>query len=168
MALVVIHNHDYVLDATGKYNSPKLIPWEVNYSEGLVIEKFDSHKWGWRTLWDNNDMFKDLILIQGNIDDQGLLTGEANINSYDYSRVERMEDLKDGKEKFVERYFNSKNTSVHVDSSLIENEVFDTLPLIQKVWFNAKLNSSGKYKYFTTNLFTGLERKSFYCGSKIF
>ncbi len=161
MALVVIKNHDYVLDATDKYNSPKLIPWEVNYSDGLVIEKFDSYKWGWKTLWDENDMFKDLILIQGNIDDQGVMTGEATINSYDYSRVERMENLKEGKDKFVEKYFSSRNATVHVDSTLIRNEAFDTLPLIQKVWFNEKLSSSGKYKYFTTNLFTGLEKNPF-------
>ncbi len=161
MALVVIHHHNYVLDATDKYNSPRLIPWEVNYSEGLVIEKFDTFKWGWRTLWDESDMFKDLVLIQGNIDDQGVMAGEATINSYDYSRVERMEEMKDGKEKFVEKYFSSKNASVHVDSSLIKNESVDTLPLCQKVWFNAKLSSSGKYKYFTTNLFTGLEENPF-------
>jgi hypothetical protein len=161
MALVVINNKEYVLDATDKYNSPKLIPWEVNYSEGLVIEKFDTYKWGWQTLWDENSMFKDLVLIQGNIDDQGMLTGEVNFNSYDYSRVERMENLKDGREKFVEKYFSSKNASVHVDSSLIENEVSDTLPLIQRVWFNTKLSTSGKYKYFSTNLFTGLEENPF-------
>ncbi len=161
MALVIIRGRDYVLDATDKYNSPKLIPWEVNYSEGLVIEKFDSYKWGWRTLWDENDMFRDLILIQGNIDDQGIMSGEATINSYEYSRVERMENLKDGKEKFVEKYFSSKNATIHVDSTLIENEAVDTLPLIQKVWFNEKLSSSGNYKYFTTNLFTALEKNPF-------
>ena len=161
MALVIIKGRDYVLDATDKYSSPKLIPWEVNYSDGLVIENFDSYKWGWETLWDENDMFKDLILIQGNIDDHGIMTGEATINSYDYSRVERMENLKEGKEKFVEKYFSSRNATVHVDSTLIRNETFDTLPLIQKVWFNEKLSSSGNYKYFTTNLFTGLEKNPF-------
>jgi hypothetical protein len=161
MALVVIKGHDYVLDATDRYNSSKLIPWEVNYSDGLVIEKFDTFKWGWKTLWDENDMFKDLVLIQGNIDDQGVMTGEATISSYDYSRVERMEDMKEGKDKFIEKYFSSRNATVHVDSTLIKNEGVDTLPLSQKVWFNEKLSSSGNYKYFSTNLFTGLEKNPF-------
>ncbi len=161
MALVVIKDHKYVLDATDKFTASKLIPWDVNYSEGLVIEKFETFKWGWQSLWDEDDAFKDLILIQGAIDDQGVMTGEATINSYDYSRVERMEDLKDGKDKFIEKYFGSKNASVHVDSSLITNEGVDTLPLNQKVWFNKKLSSTGNYKYFSTNLFTGLEENPF-------
>ncbi len=161
LALVVINNRNYVLDATDIYNSPRLIPWEINYSEGLVIEKVETSKWGWKTLWDNEDMFKDLILIQGNIDDQGIMTGEATIDSYDYSKVNRVEDLKDGKEKFVEKYFSSKNVAVHVDSSLIKKVNSDSLPLTQKLWFNEKLSSSGKYKYFSTNVFTGLEENLF-------
>ncbi len=161
MAVVNMNEHSYVLDATDKFNSPKLIPWEVMYSDGLVIEKMETYKWGWQTLWDENNSFRDLILIQGNIDDQGIMTGEATISSYDYSRVKRMKDLKDGKDQFVEKYFSSKNVSVHVDSSLITNESVDTLPLGQKLWFNEKLSSSGKYKYFSTNMFTSLEENPF-------
>jgi hypothetical protein len=161
MARVLINDHNYVLDATSKTNSPKLIPWEVMYSEGLVIGKIESGNWGWQTLWNEKDAFNDLILVNGSIDDQGVLTGEAAINSYDYSRVKRMDDLKNGKDKFLEKYFSSKNASVHIDSSLIENEGVDTLSLNQKLWFSQKLSASGNYKYFSTNLFIGLEENPF-------
>jgi hypothetical protein len=161
MARVLINDHNYVLDATNKINSPKLIPWEVMYSDGLVIGKIEAGNWGWQTLWNEKDAFDELILINGTIDDHGVLTGEAAINSYDYSRAKRMEDLKKGKDQFVEKYFSSKSVSVHIDSCVIENEMVDTLPLNQKLWFSQKLSSSGIYKYFSTNLFTGLEKNPF-------
>ncbi len=161
LALAIINEHNYVLDGTNKFTSPNLIPWEVMASEGLVIEKIESYKWGWQTLWDDKSTFKETILINGVIDSSGILTGEATINSYDYSRANRMEKLKDGKDKYIENNFASKNVSVHIDSSLISNETVDTMPLSQKVWYNEKLSSSGNYKYFSTNLFTGLEENPF-------
>ncbi len=161
MAMAVIGDHTYVLDATDKFAPPKLIPWEVMYSSGLVIEKFETFKWGWESIWDEKQQFNDLILIQGNIDDQGVLSGQATVSSYDYSRSQRVADLQQGKDPFVEKYFGSKNASVHIDSSSIGNEQVDSLPLNQKVWFTTKLSSSGSYRYFSTNMFTGLEDNPF-------
>ena len=161
MALVSINKHDYVLDATDKYTSPKLIPWEVQYSDGLVIEKLETHEWGWQTLWNEKDAFRELILIHGDIDENGVMTGQANVTSYDYSRAEKMSVLQEGKDQFIEKYFSSRNVSVHIDSSLVTDANVDTLPLKQTVWFNQKLTSSGNYKYFSTNLFTGLEENPF-------
>jgi hypothetical protein len=161
MARVVINGHQFIMDATNKFTPPKLIPWEVMYSDGLVVDKPETLQWGWQTLWDEKEVFNDLILINGVIDEQGNLTGQAAINSYDYARAKRMEDLKNGKDKFIEKYFSARNASLHIDSSLIENEDVDSLPLNQKLWFNQKLSSSGKYKYFSTNLFTGLEENPF-------
>ena len=61
----------------------------------------------------------------------------------------------------IENYFASSNESVHIDSSVVSNENVDTMPLRQNVWFNEKLSNSGNYKYFSTNLFTGLEENPF-------
>ncbi len=161
MALVSINKHDYVLDATDKYTSPKLIPWEVHYSDGLVIEKLETHEWGWQTLWNEKDAFRELILIHGDIDENGVMKGQASVTSYDYSRAKKMSALQEGKDQFIEKYFSSRNLSVHIDSSMITNADVDTVPLTQNVWFNQKLTSSGNYKYFSTNLFTGLEENPF-------
>lgn len=161
LAYVNIKDKVYVLDATDKYASPNLIPWEVMNSVGLVIERFDTFKWGWQPLWNDKEIFKDVVIINGTIDEKGLLTGDANISSYDYSRSQRIPTLKEGKEHFIDKYFSSKNPGLHVDSVVIENEEIDTLPLVQKLNFNQTLNSSGDYKYFSTNLFTGLEKNPF-------
>jgi len=161
MAYVTINDKAYVLDATDKYASPKLIPWDVMNSMGLVIEKFETFKWGWQPLWDEKEIFKDVVLINGAINEQGLLDGNATISSIDYSRSKRIPDLKLGKEKFIEKYFSSPNPGLKVDSVSIENEEIDTMPLLQKVSFTQNLSSSGDYKYFSTNLFTGLEKNPF-------
>jgi len=161
MAYVEIDKKIYVLDATDKYASPKLIPWEVMNSLGLVIEKFETFNWGWQPLWDEKEIFNDIVVINGSINDQGVLNGEATISSYDYSRWKRLPDLKQGKEQFIEKYFSSTNPGLHIDSISIENEEIDTMPLVQKINFNENLSASGNYKYFFTNLFTGLEKNPF-------
>jgi Domain of Unknown Function with PDB structure (DUF3857) len=167
MAYVLIGDQIYILDATDKNGSPKLIPWEVMYTDGLVIDKFDTYgsintfKWGWTSVWDGNQRFRDVVLINASIDEQGKLAGDATIKSYEYSRARRMADLKKGKETFTDTYFTEPNPTVHIDSLTLDNEQIDTLPLAQQVWFSQKVNSSGKYKYFSTNLFTGLEKNPF-------
>ena len=161
MAYVKIDNRTYVLDATDKYTPPKLIPYDVMFSEGLVIEKPETFEWGWQTLWDDKQQFKTIIIIQGKINEEGQLKGEATVNSFDYSRLNRMPSLKDGKEKFVEKYFASQNSGLKVDSVQIENEDVDTLPLIQRIHFSQPVSASGEYKYFSANIFSGLEKNPF-------
>ena len=168
MVYINVNDLEYVLDAADKFSSPKLIPWDVQYSNQLVIYSNgitdDRHlniQSELKPFWDKKAAFKDLVQIQGNIDDEGLLTGDATVTSYEYSREKKMADLQQGKDQFLDKYFNAGNSAVHIDSSIFANENVDTLPLKQKVWFNEKLTSSGNYKYFTTNLFTGFENNPF-------
>ncbi len=161
MAYVTIDKRVYVLDATDKYASPNLIPFEVNTTEGLVIEKWESRKWGWKTLWNESQKFDDVVVIDGTIDEKGKMTGSAFVRSYDYSRAERIPELKKGNDKFVEKYFASANSGIKVDSFETENGDADTLPLVQKFLFDQTLNASGGYNYFSVNLFAGLEKNPF-------
>ena len=161
MAYVAIDNHIYVLDATNKYTPANLIPYDVLYSEGLVIEKLSTSDWGWKTLWNEEKLFKNTAVIMADIDEKGLIKGEATISSSDYSRLERIPVLKKGKQKFIETYFTSKNSGFSVDSLRVENEDIDSLPLIQHVNFTSKTSSSGDYHYFSANLFSGLEKNPF-------
>jgi hypothetical protein len=161
LAYVTINDKMYVLDATDKYTPARLIPLDVMTTEVLLIEKLETFQWGWKTLWDDKQQFKDVILLQGAIDAEGIMKGEAVVNSYDYSRVRRMPELKKGKEQFLEKYFTASNPGSQSDSLVIENEDVDSLPLIQKLKFTMPVSSSGNYKYFSVNLFTGLEKNPF-------
>jgi hypothetical protein len=165
MAYVVIGdasgNKTYVLDATEKYTPPHLIPLDVMTTEGLVIEKLETGEWGWKVLWNDKQVFRDLILMQATIDDNGIMKGEAVVNSYDYSRVKRIPWLNNGKDKFQEKYFTTAAPGLTIDSLTFENEKADSLALVQKVRFNLPVSTSGNYKYFSVNLFTGLEKNPF-------
>ena len=161
MAYVNIDNHDYVLDATEKYTSANLIPLDISATEGLVIEKLDTYEWGWRVLWNESQQFRTTVILNGELNKEGLLKGSAAVVSSDYARVEKMEKLKEGKDKFIEKYIAPKNTGLKIDSFSVENEDKDSLPLIQHMEFTKETNSSGDYRYFSANLFSGLEKNPF-------
>ncbi len=161
MAYIELNNQKYILDATEKYTPSNIIPLEVMYSEGLVISKLDTYEWGWETLWNEKQLYKTVTIINANIDESGVMKGEASINSFDYNRIARLPSLKEGNEKFIEKYFTSQNPTLKIDSLHFENQEIDTLPLVQKVHFSHALSSSADYKYFSTNLFTGLEQNPF-------
>jgi hypothetical protein len=94
------------------------------------------------------------------------MNGHASLFSYDYDRVRRLEDAKKDKTKFLEKYFQDGNQSIKVDSLIFDNLDKDSLPLIQKVQFSLPVSASGDYKYFTTNLFTRLEKNPFVADSR--
>ncbi len=161
MAYVEIDKKIYVLDATNKYAPVNLVPEDVIYSEGLVIEKIAAGGWGWKMLWNPDKLYKNTTIVMADIDDKGVMKGEASIASFDYSRLEKVPVLKKGKKDFIEQFLSSKNTGFTVDSVSIENEDLDSMPLNQHVNFTSKANSSGDYHYFSANLFSGLETNPF-------
>ena len=167
LARVGIGNDVYVLDATAKETPVDLIPYDVVATEGLVISKVETFEWGWESLWKDNLQYKNMILLQGEIDKNGKLVGEASINSYDYARLERMPAVRKGKKDFTDKYLSSNNPGITIDSITLENVDDDSLPLIQRVYFNQQLSSSGDYQYFSTNLFTGLEKNLFVADERI-
>lgn len=166
MAYLELNGRKYVLDATEKITPSKLIPLDVLNSEGMVIEKIDNGGWGWKNLWEEDEVFNNTILLLADIDKDGLMTGEATVTSADYARIARMPHLKEGKKKFTEAYFNSQNAGVKIDSVYFDNEKNDTLPLVQHISFNQSLSSSGDYKYFTANMFSGLEKNPFFADNR--
>ena len=166
MAYVEIDNHVYVLDATNKYNPPDLIPREVMFTEGLVIEKYETYEWGWKLLWDEKQQFKDVLIMQATIDDQGIMKGEASLNSLGYSRVQKLPDLELDKQKYIEKHFTASNSSLKLENLSFANQENDSLPLVQKINFTMPVNASGDYKYFSVNLFSGLDKNPFVSDSR--
>lgn len=165
MAYVEIGENVYVLDATEKNTPSGLIPLDVMFSEGLVIEKPETFEWGWKPLWNDRTMMKNTLVMRGEITESGVMNGSASLFSYDYDRLQRVEDARKDKTKFLEKYFQT-NQSVKVDSLNFENLDNDSLPLIQKVQFSIPVSASGEYKYFSTNLFTRLEKNPFVADSR--
>jgi len=161
MAYVNIDDKKYVLDATEKNMPAHLIPTDVLLTQGLVIGKLENFEWGWKDLWNDGMQSKNIILIKGDIDEKGKMSGFVNINSYDYARQARYDVVKKGKDKFIESYIKASNPNLSVDSVSFENLESDSLPLIQKISFNQQLNATGEYNYFSANMLTGLEKNPF-------
>lgn len=161
LAYVKIGEKEYVLDGTSKDTPPYLIPSDVLLTQGLVIEKIDTYEWGWKTIWNKDMMHKSMIMINGAIDETGKMKGAATIISYDYARLARLPLVKKGKDKFLEKFVTANNPGMLVDDVTFENLDSDSLPLIQKINFTQPLNSSGDYKYFSTNILSGLEKNPF-------
>lgn len=160
LAYVELNDKVYVLDATDKYTPPNLIPLEVMYSEGLVIEKPLTFEWGWKVLWNEKNLYRNTVMVQAELKD-GEMKGSVNVYSMDYSRIVRTEKLKSGKDKYLEEFYSSSNPGIKIDSFNVQNEDVDSLPLIQKFLFNQPVASSGDYTYFKTNMFSGMEKNIF-------
>ncbi|RYG01980.1 MAG: DUF3857 domain-containing protein, partial [Chitinophagaceae bacterium] len=161
LAHVKIDDHVYVLDGTEKFTSSRLVPIDVMYSEALVIGKTKGDTWGWEVIWDPAQTFNHMTTFKAVLNESGVINGEATVTSTDYSRVERMPILKQGKEKFVSHYFQANNPNINIENVDIENEDNDSLPLVQKVKFSHPVNESGNYRYFSVNIFSGLEKNPF-------
>lgn len=157
LACLWINDHRYILDASNKFNPYRLIPHDVNYTQGYVV---DANMPGWITLVDP-DKYKTIVVLSGSMDDKGTATGTADVTNYDYCRNLRCAHLKEGMDKFKETYFTKGYTNLKVDSLAIENQDNDSLPLHQNVSFTTSLNHSGDYYFFTPNLFLGLEGNPF-------
>lgn len=157
MAYVKIGDKSYVLNAADKYNPSRLTPYDVMNSQAFVVDKTEG---GWIQLDNNNQKYSHVVSIMADINKDGMMDGDAVIKSSDYAKNPRVKRWKENKSKFND-YFISTGGTLKIDSISIENADNDTLSLDQTVHFKNLLSSSGDYKYFTLNMFTGLEKNPF-------
>ncbi len=157
MTCVLIGDKRYVLDASDKYNPAYLIPYDVLNNEAFLV---DQEYGGWIRLSNNKDRWRNLVTIYADIDSSDLLEGKATIYSYGYSKNPRVKEWKEDKSSFSD-LFNKNFSALKVENIKVKNLDVDTLPLEQKLDFSLPLSSSGDYKYFSLNLFQGLEKNPF-------
>lgn len=159
LAHVTIDEDYYVLDATEKVTPSALIPLDVMVTEGLLIAKPESYEWGWKTLWHNNDIYHRSITLNAEADTTGNLKGVAKLVANGYERCRLLPEGKKSVAKLKNSFDDLKG--VRVDSVTTENAEVDSLPLTENIYFQSTGSSTGGYKYFSVNLFTGLEKNPF-------
>lgn len=157
MTLVIVDDKRYVLNAADKYNPAYLIPYDVLDNEALIVDKENG---GWIRLSDNKNKWRNVVSILAQITPDAEMKGTATVYNYGYCKNPRLKELKEDRSSFND-YFKKEYTGIKIDSMKIEDADIDTLPLKQTVAFTLPLNSSGEYKYFTLNLFQGLEKNPF-------
>lgn len=167
MAYIELEGKAYVMDASQKNTPVHLIPAEILFTQGLVIEKYETFDWGWKTLWNDGALARNLIRINASIDAGGNMTGDATITSYDYARLDRIGTVKSGKDKYIAKHISESNATLRVDSIEFGNMESDSLPLLQKIKFTQPLAAAGDYKYFSVNMLTGLEKNPFVADNRL-
>ena len=157
MAYVKIGDKSYVLNAADKYNPPQLTPSDVLNTQGFIVDKEHG---GWVSMDNNKQRFSNVVSLFADITNDGIMDGEALVKSGDYAKNPRVQRWKEDRTNF-KNYFVSENNSMKVDSIELDNVDDDTLELEQKIKFKSQLSSAGDYKYFTINLFNGLDKNPF-------
>jgi hypothetical protein len=166
MAFVTIDSSFYVLDATDKNTPCGLIPASVVYTEGLVINKLEYNKpyndqdWGWRTLWNEKQIFQKLVNVSAHLSDKGTVSGNAYVMQKDYARRDWTQKVEPDAEKTT-GYYTSHNASVKLTEMKIRNEANDSLPLEHTFEFEGPIEENGDYLSYNLNLFTSLEKNPF-------
>jgi hypothetical protein len=97
---------------------------------------------------------KEVVLINAEIKPDGKITGTAQLNSFDYYRVNAIKRYKtDGEKKYID-YLTDGNNNLKITAVKFDNMENDTLPLTQNINFNLGLAGSDEsYIYFNPNLF---------------
>lgn len=157
MACVFIGDEKYFLNAADKYNPAYLVPYDVLNNNGFIV---DPEYGGWVKLTGKNDTWRSIVSYNAEVTLDAIMKGNATVYNYGYSKNPRVKKWEEDKKSF-EDYFTKDFTGLKVKNIEVKNEKIDTLPLQEKLDFSLPVNGSGEYKYFTVNLFQGLEKNPF-------
>jgi hypothetical protein len=163
MTCVFLNDKKFILDAADKYNPSNLVPYDVVNTEAFIV---DAEKGGWITLANGNDVWKNVVSIFAEVTPDALMKGKATVYNYNYSKNPKVKKYTEDKTNYKDN-FTKDYTGLKIEDLEVSNYEVDSLPLTQKVAFTLPLNSSGEYKYFTVNLFQGLEKNPFIADERV-
>lgn len=147
-----------VIDATNYTNPITQIPWDVQFTEGLLVDKEMAQ---FVKMGDMTHRFKLITSILGDISLDGKMTGSANVLAYEYAKDERLNSLRKGEKNYLNQYFGTPHPDFKFDSLQYSNKEIDSLPLDNSVQFSGSLNSSGDYLFYSPNFLLELEKNEF-------
>ncbi len=158
MAYVKTANSFFVLDATDKHTPFTLIPYKISNTNGFIAQ---GETGKWMPVFSGKSKHKIMAAIHGEIDTAANIKGDALVNCFDYARIQRCQKWKQNAASFKADYFYENSMAYKINDLAVNNIDADSLPLEQKIKFSGSLNGSGNYRYFTVNLFAGLNSNPF-------
>jgi Domain of Unknown Function with PDB structure (DUF3857) len=149
---------NYILDAKEQYLSYTATPSSIANREALLI---NNHGGAWVSIEETRPLIKTISSIQANLNEDGLITGMAIVSSFDYAKVQQLSMTREEQEK--ERNSKTKirdnDFTLTIDSSIIENENNNLLPLKQTLYFTYEPSVSDPF-YFIAPSFLSSFRKT--------
>lgn len=157
-ACVTIGDKQYYLNAVALYTPCHLIPYKALNTTAFLINKKNGEL---VEIKDTSAFYKEATTIESTINEEGNLTGDFFINSYDYARCKRLKDYKTKSQSEFERDITAKIPGLVLNGINIINDTSETGALGIKSKFTAELNNSANYSFLPLNLFTGLDENLF-------
>src|SRR5688572_1137905 len=158
VAFAIADGKQYILDATQENCPAGLTPYPLLNTTAFLVDK---KKYNLLKIAPGNKSSKNIIVVKAVLDSKGLITGEANVKSYEYARQLRLDAVKSNRRKFIIENFEKPYEGMTIDSFLVIPPRTDSIPLEQVVRYKLQLNESGGFNFLNTNLFTGLEKNPF-------
>jgi len=91
----------YILDASNPYNPAFMVPWDVQFTSGYLVDKT---KAGLVSLADTKHMYRVSTSMSADLDEKGNLNGSAYQRAYEYAKNERLSSFNKGKDKYLTEY----------------------------------------------------------------
>ncbi len=150
----------FVMDASLKYQSPFIPPFNILNRDALLLKK-DAVKW--LSVADSRPLLKNKVHINALFTDSGYLKGSAYNVFYDYAKSGLLDSTSDADTK---DYFNRKTEGLKINSVSYENTENDNQPLIQKIDFDYTGSSTGDYYFINPQLLSGENSNPFILGTR--
>jgi hypothetical protein len=157
VAYTTISDTKFVLDATNINTPENLIPFNILNTNAFIVNREKPEV----IFLIDPGTSSNLINVEADIDSTGMITGSVSIKSYDYAKISRLEDCREGKENFRHNYFEKSYEGITIHNFEMTNTGTDSIPLQQNFNFSMPAATAGVYKLINTNLFSGLEKNPF-------
>lgn len=156
MVFVRLDSINYILNAADKYNPFNQIPYEVQFTKGLICDKAHS---GFVNISDISKKLRTTATIVLNIDKSCKISGNGKLSYFDYARNINLKRYDDNK---LKSYLSTaKGITLQVDSFVVENVDKQDRPLDVKVDYSGGAHSTGDYLLIPYNLFSGMASNPF-------
>ncbi|MGF7231219.1 DUF3857 domain-containing protein [Arachidicoccus sp.] len=156
MVYVRVDSTNYVLNAADKYNPFGQVPYEVQFTKGLICDKAHS---GWVNIFDISKKLRTAETLVLNIDKSGKIFGNGEMDYFDYAKNQNLKRYKDNKLKSF--LSTAKGITLQVDSLEVKDENDEKGPLEVKVDYSGGVRSTGDYLLVPYNLFSGMTSNPF-------
>jgi hypothetical protein len=163
-AVVNIGSNRYILDGTDKQTPYNITPVDILNTMGLILDKTTCTL---LLIQEMEKKYKNIVTIEGTLDENGKIKGVVQISSSDYSRLNTLKNHKDDPNNFVEKFVKAGLVNIQIDSFRISNIETDSLAVVQNFNFTTNIQNSGDYDFATLNLFSGLGSNPFIAESRV-